>query len=139
MSSSTEPRTGGATGYTFDDGSDEVRLSFVRNSPRRVDPKLAGEVAARFQAARDDHTNRVVRAGYNQLERQSDAIFTHLTDPDRSPHRGLRVEFTRCESPYDSDEELVGAVRTHGVLEITTSAGTRPATPIAGLRLRWHV
>ncbi len=48
-----------------------------------------------------------------------------LTDPDYPLHRGLRVEFTRCESPYDSDDEMIGAVRTHGVLEITTSARER--------------
>jgi hypothetical protein len=62
---------------------------------------------------------------YDQLERQSDAIFARLTGSDRPLHRGFRVEFTLCESPYHSDDELVGAVRTHGVLEITTSARER--------------
>jgi hypothetical protein len=100
-------------------------LRFVRRSPRRVDPDLAGEVAAWFLAARNDHTNTTVRAAYGQLERQSDAIFARLTDPNRVFHRSLRVEFTHCESPYDSDDELVSAVRTHGVLEITTSARER--------------
>ena len=97
-------------------------MRIVRESPRRVDPDLAGEVATRFEAARSDHTNAIVRAAYDQLERQSDAIFAQLTDPDRSLHHSLRVEFTRCETPYDSDDELVGSVRTHWVLEITTSA-----------------
>jgi hypothetical protein len=100
-------------------------LRFVRRSPRRVDPDLAAEVAAWFQAARNDHTNTTVRAAYGQLERQSDAIFARLTDPNHAFHGGLRVEFTHCEIPYDSDDELVGAVRTHGVLEITTSARER--------------
>src|SRR3984957_12316520 len=101
------------------------RLGFVRESPRRVDPDLAGEVAARFQAARDDRTNPMVRAAYDRLERQSDAIFARLTGPDHRLHRGLKVEFTQCESPYDSDDELIGAVRTHGVIEITSSARER--------------
>jgi hypothetical protein len=101
------------------------RLGFVRESPRRVDPDLAGEVAARFLAARDDRTNPTVRAAYDRLGRQSDAIFARLTGPDRRLHRGLRVEFTQCESPYDSDDELIGAVRTHGVIEITSSARER--------------
>jgi hypothetical protein len=48
-----------------------------------------------------------------------------LTDSDHGFPRGLRVAFTRCESPYDSDEELVSAARTHRVLEITTSARER--------------
>jgi hypothetical protein len=101
------------------------RGTFVRESPRRVDPDLAREVAVRFQSAPNNQTNRTVRAAYDQLARQSDAIFTRLTDPDHQFLRGLRVEFTRCETPYDSDEELVGAARTHGVLEITTSARDR--------------
>jgi hypothetical protein len=128
MRSSTEVRTGDPTGHVFDDGPPDeggLHLRFVRESPRRVDPDLAGEVAARFQSARSDHTDPTVRAAYDQLERQSDAIFSQLTDPDHRFHCGLRVEFTCCESPYDSDDELVGAARTHGVLEITTSARER--------------
>src|SRR5271156_428499 len=98
------------------------RGRFVRESPRRVDPNLAHEVAVRFQAARNDQTDQTVRAAYEQLARQSDAIFARLTDPDHPFLRGLRVEFTRCECPYDSDEELVRSARTYRVLEITTSA-----------------
>ena len=84
MSRTTEVRTGGAPGDVFtnrppDEGG--LCLRFVRESPRRVDPDLAGEVAAHFQAARTDHTNTTVRAAYDQLERQSDAIFTQF---DRS-------------------------------------------------------
>ena len=101
------------------------RPRFVRESPRRVDPTLAGEVAARFQSARSDRINATVRAAYEQLERQSDAIFIRLTNPDSPFPRGLRVKFTLCEAPYDSDDELIGAVRTHGVLEVATSARER--------------
>jgi hypothetical protein len=101
------------------------RGRFVRESPQRVDPDLAHEVAVRFQAARNDRTNQTVRAAYDQLARQSDAIFARLTDPDRRFLPGLRVAFTRCECPYDSDEELVRSARAHGVLEITTSARER--------------
>jgi hypothetical protein len=101
------------------------RGKFVRESPRRIDTVLAHEVAVRFQAARNNQTNQTVRAAYDQLARQSDAIFARLTDPDHQFLRGLRVEFTRCESPYDSDEELVRSARTHRVLEITTSARER--------------
>jgi hypothetical protein len=66
-----------------------------------------------------------VRAAYDQLARQSDAIFARLTGPDHQFLPGLRVEFTRCECPYDSDEELVRSARTLRVLEITTSARER--------------
>lgn len=121
-------RMGNPTGSALEDASFSEagqRVRFVRTSFRRVDPDLAGEVAARFQAARNNQTNATVRAAYDQLERQSDAIFTRLTEPDRPLFRGLRIKFTRCESPYDSDDELIGAVRTHGLLEITTSARDR--------------
>ena len=117
MNSGSDIRARGETGEAFDDGSfrEAGRCSrFVRKSPRRVDPDLAGEIAAHFLAARSNHTNATVRAAYDQLERQSDAIFTRLTNPHRPFHGGLRVEFTRCESPYDSDDELVGAVRATG-------------------------
>jgi hypothetical protein len=128
VSSCTEVCARSATGHVFNERAPDarsVRARCVRESPRRVDPDLAGEVAARFQAARNDYANATVRAAYAQLERQSDAIFTQLTDADHRPNRGLRVEFTRCESPYQSDDEMVRAVRAHGVLEITTSARER--------------
>jgi len=37
-----------------------------------------GELAARFQAARNDHTDTTDRATHDLLEPQSDAIFTRL-------------------------------------------------------------
>ena len=79
----------------------------------------------RFLEVRNNETNATVRAAYDQLERQSDAIFARLTGPDRPSEGRVRVEFTRCESPYESDDELIGAVRTSGVLEITTCTRER--------------
>jgi hypothetical protein len=138
-SSSTEVRTGDPTGQSSYDGpldAGDWRGRFVRESPRRVDPELAREVAARFLAARNDPTDATVRTAYEQLERQSDAIFARLTGSDHPLHCGFRVEFTLCESPYHSDDELVGAVRTHGVLEITTSARERDRRhPLLGCHL----
>jgi hypothetical protein len=128
MTSSSDVRRGYGTEHVVDDGAPDEGgpgLRLLRESPRRVDPDLAGEVAASFQAARSHHTDTTVRAAYDQLERQSDAIFARLADLDHPLQRSLRIEFTRSESPYDSDEELVGAVRTQGVLEITTSARER--------------
>ena len=110
----------------------QMRGPGAKNSFARVPEALTQifprEVAGRFQAARNNQTNPTVRAAYDQLARQSDVIFARLTDPDRRFLRGLRVAFTRCESPYDSDEELVRSARTHRVLEITTSA--RSATAV---------
>lgn len=128
ISRGTEMHTGGTTGRVCNDrppNYGNLLLRYVLETPRRVDPDLAAEVAVRFQSAPNDQTNATIRAAYEQLERQSDLLFAHLTDPDRPRHRRLRVEFTQCDNPYDSDDELVGAVRTHGVLEITTSARDR--------------
>lgn len=125
---STEARMGNPIGQRAHCGPSNEEAwggKLVRKSPRRVDPDLAREVAVRFQSARDNQINPTVRAAYDQLARQSDVIFARLTDPDRRFLRGLRVAFTRCESPYDSDEELVRSARTHRVLEITTSARER--------------
>jgi hypothetical protein len=128
MSSDTEVHAADEACQVSHDGPSDARVPrprFVREAPRRVDPNLASEVAARFEAARTEDTGAIVRAAYKQLEQQSDAIFTRLIHSDLRLHRALRVGFTRCERPYDSDDELVGAVRAHGVLEVTTSASDR--------------
>jgi|HubBroStandDraft_6_1064221.scaffolds.fasta_scaffold379108_2 hypothetical protein len=128
MSGSTGFSEPGTPGGVLHNGASEARIErakCVRESPRRVDPDLAADVAGCFQAARNDYTDPIVCAAYHQLERQSDAIFAQLTDADHRLDSGLRVEFTRCESPYQSDDEMVGAVRSHRTLEITTSARER--------------
>jgi hypothetical protein len=96
----------------------------IRVSPEKVDGNLAREVASIMIGARSNQGDPTVRAAYEELQRQSDAIFLRLT---RAPVAcgGVRVRFTRCEHPYDSDDELVRAVRTGGVLEVTTCAKDR--------------
>ena len=45
----------------------------------------------------------------------------------------MRIVFTRCRDPYDSDAELIAAVRTCRVLEVTTAAVSRePIHPLLG-------
>jgi len=96
----------------------------IRLSPARVDGNLAREVACTLIDARSNHCDETVRAAYEHLERQSDAIFVQLTR-DPSLKGCVKVRFTRCERPYDSDAELVRAVRTVRVLEVTTSEKDR--------------
>ena len=75
MSIGTEAGAGGAPAHVSDDGPPDeggLRLRFVRESPRRVDPDLAGEVAARFQAARG--------GAQRGLTDQLDAAFTRWAD-----------------------------------------------------------
>ena len=89
-----------------------------------VDPDLAREVASSFLDGPSNRRDTTVRAAYEQLERESDEIFAYLTS-DHPGRRGIQVRFTRCRMPYDSDEEMVAAVRTHGVLEVTAAATER--------------
>jgi hypothetical protein len=84
-----------------------------------VNPAIAREVAVAFVEAPSTPRTPVVAAAYGQLERQSDALFAALTDP-HGPY-GLRVAFTRSEQPYDSDVELIDAVRCDGLLEVTVA------------------
>jgi hypothetical protein len=60
----------------------------------------------------------MVTAAYSDLERQSDRMFSALT-AESGP---MRVIFTTCAAPYESDEELIGAARSTGVLEVTSVA-----------------
>jgi hypothetical protein len=102
----------------------------IRASLEQVDVNLAHEVASVLMGAASNHRDPKVRVAYEQLERQSDEMFAELTR-NTSRRNGLRVRFTRCEQPYDSDEELVCAVRTlsTGSEQSTTSSGTpRPGS-----------
>jgi hypothetical protein len=82
--------------------------------------EVAYEVAASFRAAPSSSRDPKVLAAYRALEQQSDGAFEALTRD--APERGVRVVFTRCERPYDSDREMVGAARAEVLLEVTTAA-----------------
>ena len=86
----------------------------------RVAPAVAREVAEHFGRARSTPDAPLVAAAYSQLETQTDAIFCRLTDVQQP--RAVRVEFTRSLLPYCGDRELIDAVRTKRVLEVTTAA-----------------
>lgn len=85
-----------------------------------LDERWSREVADWFDAARSDPRDPIATAAYAALEHQSDRLFRQLTASDAT--RPLRVVFTRCPAPYESDEEMIAAVRGTGVLEVTTSA-----------------
>ena len=92
-------------------------------SPRRVDPRLAREVAGSLIAARSTPRDPKVRAAYGQLEQQSDRAFMVLTRNSRLG--GVHMVFTRCRMPYASDREMVAAVRTDRLREVITAATER--------------
>jgi hypothetical protein len=87
----------------------------------RIDADCVREVSAVFRAATLRPVDVVVTAAYRDLQRQSDLLFCALTVQGR----GVSVRFTRCLAPYKSDRELIRAVRSTRVLEVTTAATDR--------------
>ena len=97
----------------------------------KVNEEVAHEVAQRFLAAQSTPKDGQVFAAYCQLERQSDRAFFGLTSGQVSPE--LRVVFTCCRTPYGSADEMIAAVRTGHLLEVTTAAVDRDrAHPLLG-------
>jgi hypothetical protein len=81
---------------------------------------VAQEVAATFMDAHSTPRDPRVKAAYCELEMESDKAFFNLTD--KSVGLGIRVAFSRCRSPYGSDNEMIAAVREKHLLEVTTSS-----------------
>ena len=97
-------------------------MSPIQPSQLSVDPETAREVAAAFVDAPNASRDPSVMAAYAQLKLQSDRLFARLTNPDHGP--GIRVEMTTNSYPYASDADMIQAVRTSRVLEVTTAART---------------
>jgi hypothetical protein len=97
--------------------SPRVATVGFRRTPR-VDDTFARQVSAAFLEARSRPGEATAIAAYSQLQGQSDQMFSALTRPGG----GVRVTFTRCRAPYRNDAELIGAVRSTRVLEVTTAA-----------------
>jgi hypothetical protein len=92
---------------------DLARRSVVAS--QKIDPDVFEEVAASYLESRSAlHDTRVV-AAYAQLEVQTDSMFARLS-------RSLRIVFTRCPLPYSSDVEMIHAVRSRKLLEVSTSS-----------------
>jgi len=79
-----------------------------------------------YLRSRSAHRDPQVIEAYRRLQMETDHLFTVLTRDARHP--AVRVVFTRCAGPYETDEELIFAVRASGTLEITSAA-------VAGKRL----
>jgi hypothetical protein len=77
---------------------------------------VADEVAMTFLDAPRASRDPTVLAAYAQLEAQSDAFFATIIHAE-----GIRIAFTRCSMPYSSDVELIDAVRSQRVLEVTVA------------------
>jgi hypothetical protein len=85
-----------------------------------VEPSTATMVGEWYLHSPSAHRDAQVIEAYRQLQRETDHLFTLLTRG--VGHQAIRVAFTQCAQPYESDEELIVAVRTIGTLEITSAA-----------------
>jgi hypothetical protein len=91
--------------------------------PARLSADLVTEVGDSYLSARNTPADVVVVAAYQRLQAETDWLFQAVT---RTPAPGaVRIVFTHCLDPYESDTELIGAVRSSRILEITTAATSR--------------
>jgi hypothetical protein len=99
------------------------------------DSELPGDVVAEvgesYLSARSSPNEPLVLAAYEHLQAETDRLFQALARPGDA--RAVRVVFTLCRQPYESDRELIAAVRSSRVLEITAAAAsTEPIHPVLG-------
>jgi hypothetical protein len=85
-----------------------------------VEPSTAVLVGEWYLQSRSAHRDAQVIEAYRQLQVETDRLFSLLTRD--ACHCPVRVAFTRCTQPYESDKELIFAVRANGTLEITSAA-----------------
>ena len=85
-----------------------------------IEPSAAVMVGEWYLRSRSAHREGQVIEAYRQLQLETDRLFALLTRD--ACYRAARVEFTRCDRPYENDKELIFAVRANGTLEITSAA-----------------
>ena len=85
-----------------------------------AEPSTAVVVGQWYLQSRSAHRDARVIEAYRRLQAETDHLFTLLTRG--SCHRAVRVVFTRCAQPYESDDELILSVRANGTLEMTSAA-----------------
>jgi hypothetical protein len=93
-----------------DNGRDLVRLQ----------PSIARMIGEYYLNSRNTPRDALVMAAYKQLQSETDRLFKSVVGMVDS--RAIRIVFTRCQQPYGGDADLIAAVRTHGILEITSAA-----------------
>ena len=97
-----------------------MRLGTQVDATPAVKPSTAVTVGEWYLDSRSAHRDAQVIEAYRRLQVETDQLFTFLT---RGAFRSaVRVVFTRCVQPYESDDELIFATRANGTLEITSAA-----------------
>jgi hypothetical protein len=77
-------------------------------------------IAEQFLAARSDPSDPRVAAAYSALAEQTDHILMVLST--LPPSEAMSVVFTKCATPYASDDEMIAAARTTRTLEVSSAA-----------------
>jgi hypothetical protein len=77
-------------------------------------------VGAAYLDARSNARDPLVATAYSHLQTETDRLFADVVNPAQP--MPVRIAFTRCREPYQSDRELIAAFHSSGVLEITTAA-----------------
>lgn len=106
-----------------------MRNGFPEASMIGAESSIPVMVGQWYLDARSAHRDAQVIEAYRQLQLETDRLFALLTGATR--HCATRVVFTRCAEPYSSDDELIHAVRTKGILEMTSAVTSgRPLHPL---------
>jgi hypothetical protein len=84
---------------------------------------VAGDIAQWFMDAPAMGRGRLVTAAYRDLQMQTDRQFAELIEPGGA--FGFTVVWTGQSVPYSTARELIEAVRTTGVLEVTAARADR--------------
>jgi hypothetical protein len=97
--------------------------------PAPIATAVIAELSDSYENATSNPREPLVVAAYRQLQAETDRLFHEMVATDDP--RAVRVVFTRCRRPYESDRELISAVRASGVLEVTTAAiNSTPIHPL---------
>jgi hypothetical protein len=78
------------------------------------------DVGAAYLDQRSNAHDPLIVTAYAHLQTETDRLFADVVNPAQP--MPVRIAFTRCREPYQSDRELIEACHSSGVLEITTAA-----------------
>jgi hypothetical protein len=99
--------------------------------PLGFDPSMTAIVGDWYLQSRSAHRDAEVIEAYRQLQTEIDHLYTVIIHDVR--RTAVRIAFTSCVQPYESDKELIDAVRSEGTLEITSAAAVgRRIHPLLG-------
>jgi hypothetical protein len=96
-----------------------MRHGLPEDARSLVDVSMATMVGEWYLHSPSAHRNAKVIEAYRQLQIETDHLYAVFTRD--ACQWATRVVFTRCGQPYESDEELISAVRANGTLEVTSA------------------